>query len=337
MHTKDFDYDLPEAAIAQEAIEPRDTSRLLVAATMEDMRFSDLPMILEPGDLLVVNTTRVRAARLIGHRLPGMGRTEILLTQRVDTLRWRALVRPASRLRSGSQIQCDGLDVTLMTDPVEGVATVAISTEGDIEEAIAFAGEVPLPPYFKGTIKDPERYQTLFADRIGSSAAPTAALHFTTAVMEGLTDKGIEVATVELEVGLDTFRPMLDGNVEDHRIHTERIIVPPETVAAVDAVRNRGGRVVAVGTTVVRTLESAANGEGRITEFDGPTSLFITPGYRPKVIDAVITNFHAPRTTLLVLLAALMGDHWKDVYRYALDTGYRFLSFGDAMYFEVDR
>jgi len=337
MHTKDFDYDLPEAAIAQEAIEPRDASRLLVAATMQDMHFSDLPMILEPGDLLVVNTTRVRAARLIGHRPPGMGRTEVLLTQRVDPQRWRALVRPASKLRAGSRIQCNGLDVTLMTDPAEGVATVTISAEGDIEEAIASVGEVPLPPYFKGTIADPERYQTLFADRIGSSAAPTAALHFTTAVVEGLAERGIEIATVELEVGLDTFRPMLEGNVEDHRIHTERIIVPPETVAAVNATRIRGGNVVAVGTTVVRTLESAANGDGGITEFDGPTSLFITPGYQPKVVDAVITNFHAPRTTLLVMLAAFMGNRWADAYRHALDSEYRFLSFGDAMYIEVDR
>ena len=337
MHTSDFDYDLPEAAIAQEAIEPRDSSRLLVAASMDDMHFSDLPMILHPGDLLVVNTTRVRAARLIGQRLPGMGRTEVLLTQRIDPQRWRALVRPAARLRRGSHIQCDGLDVMLMTDPVEGVATVTISTDSDIEKAIAAVGEVPLPPYFKGTIEDPERYQTLFADRIGSSAAPTAALHFTKAVVEGLADRGIDVATVDLEVGLDTFRPMLSGNVEDHQIHTERIIVPPETVAAVDATRTRGGSVVAVGTTVVRTLESAANGDGRIAEFDGPTSLFITPGYRPRVVDAVVTNFHAPRTTLLVLLAAFMGSRWKDVYRHALDSGYRFLSFGDAMYIEIDR
>ena len=337
MDTRDFDYDLPEAAIAQEAIEPRDSSRLLVAATMEDMYFRNLPMILQPGDLLVVNTTKVRAARLIGHRLPGMGRTEVLLTQRVDPQRWRALVRPASKLRAGSQIRCDGLDVILMTDPVEGVTTVTISTEGDVEQAITSAGEVPLPPYFKGTIEDPERYQTLFADRIGSSAAPTAALHFTPAVVENLTDRRISVAMVELEVGLDTFRPMLDGNVKDHRIHTERIVVPPETVGAVNATHARGAKVVAVGTTVVRTLESAGSTQGRITEFDGPTSLFIIPGYQPKVIDAVITNFHAPRTTLLVLLAAFMGNRWKDVYRHALDSGYRFLSFGDAMYVEVDR
>ena len=337
MDTRDFDYDLPKAAIAQEAIEPRDASRLLVAATMEDIHFSDLPTLLKPGDVLVVNTSKVRAARLMGRRLPGMGRTEVLLTQRIDPERWRALVRPAAKLRAGSVVRCNGLDVTLLTDPVGGVATVTIVTEGDVELAIESAGEVPLPPYFKGTIDTPDRYQTVFADRLGSAAAPTAALHFTNDVLDALADRGITVASVELEVGLDTFRPMAEGKVEDHVIHTERIVVPPETVAVVDSARDRDAKIVAVGTTVVRTLESAANGDGGITEFDGPTSLFITPGYQPKVIDAVITNFHAPRTTLLVLLAALMGDRWKDIYEHALDSGYRFLSFGDAMYFEVDR
>ena len=337
MDTRDFEYELPEASIAQEAIEPRDSSRLLVADTLEDMHFTDLPALLAPGDILVVNTTRVRAARLIGRRLPGMGRTEVLLTQQVDPTRWRALVRPAAKLAAGSVVRCSGLDVTLLTDPGEGVAMVSITTEGDVEQSIESAGEVPLPPYFKGTIEDPGRYQTVFADRLGSAAAPTAALHFTNDVVDALTDRDVTVASVELEVGLDTFRPMADGMVEDHVIHTERIVVPPETVVAVDSARERGSKVVAVGTTVVRTLESAATGNGRIRELDGPTSLFITPGYGPEVIDAVITNFHAPRTTLLVLLAALMGDRWRDVYRHALDNRYRFLSFGDAMYFEVDR
>jgi S-adenosylmethionine:tRNA ribosyltransferase-isomerase len=337
MHTKDFDYHLPEAAIAQTAIEPRDASRLLVADAMDDRSFTDLPAILSPGDLVVVNQTKVRAARLIGKRLPGMGKTEVLLTQRVDPKRWKALLKPAAKLHAGSRIECKGLEVTLLTDPTEGVATITIATDGDVEQAIESAGEVPLPPYFKGTIDDPNRYQTIFADRLGSSAAPTAALHFTDTVMDALTARAIGVAVVELEVGLDTFRPMIDGRVEDHLIHTERIVVPPETVAAVDAARDAGGSVVAIGTTVVRTLESAAIGNGRIREFDGPTDLFITPGYRAKVIDAVVTNFHAPRTTLLVLLAALIGDSWRSVYRHALDNGYRFLSFGDAMYFEVDR
>jgi S-adenosylmethionine:tRNA ribosyltransferase-isomerase len=261
----------------------------------------------------------------------------VLLTQRVDPERWRALVRPAAKLHVGSLVQCSGLDVTLLTDPDEGVAMVSIAADGDVEQAIESVGEVPLPPYFKGTIDAPGRYQTVFADRLGSAAAPTAALHFTDDVLDALADGGVSVATVELDVGLDTFRPMAEGNVEDHRIHTERIAVPLDTVSAVDAARDRGARVVAVGTTVVRTLESAAARSGRIAEFVGPTSLFITPEYRPKVVDAVVTNFHAPRTTLLVLLATLMGEQWRDAYRHALGNGYRFLSFGDAMYFEVER
>jgi len=337
MHTRDFGYDLPVGSIAQEAIEPRDASRLLLASPTEDRLFIDLPEILASGDLLVVNRTKVRAARLIGERLPGRGRTEVLLTQRVDPQRWRALLRPAAKLRAGSIVECGSITVTLLTDPDEGVATVSIEADGDVEAAIATAGQVPLPPYFHGTISDPSRYQTIFATRVGSAAAPTAALHFTERVMAGLAAGGVEVAEVELEVGLDTFRPMHDGNVEDHRIHTERIVVPQAAVEAVAATRDRGGRVVAVGTTVVRTLESAAVGDGQIQAFDGPTSLFIMPGYEPQVVDAMITNFHAPRTTLLVLLAALMGDTWRDAYQHAIDSGYRFLSFGDAMFVEIDR
>ncbi|MCL1588769.1 MAG: tRNA preQ1(34) S-adenosylmethionine ribosyltransferase-isomerase QueA [Actinomycetia bacterium] len=337
MQATDFDYDLPAGSIAQEAIEPRDGSRLLLTNPLEDRLFIDLPDILASGDLLVVNRTKVRAARLIGERLPGRGRTEVLLTQRVDPQRWRALLRPAAKLKAGSVVECGSITVTLLTDPDEGVATVSLDAKGDVEVAIATAGQVPLPPYFHGTISDPSRYQTIFATRVGSAAAPTAALHFTERVMAGLAARGVEVAEVELEVGLDTFRPMHDGNVEDHRIHTERIVVPQAAVEAVAATRDRGGRVVAVGTTVVRTLESAAGGDGRIGGFDGPTSLFIMPGYEPQVVDAMITNFHAPRTTLLVLLAALMGDTWRDAYQHALDSGYRFLSFGDAMYLEIER
>jgi len=337
MLTTDFDYDLPTRSIAQEAIEPRDGSRLLLTNPLRDRYFTDLPSVLSPGDLLVVNRTRVRAARLIGERLPGRGRTEILLAQRVDPVRWRALMRPAAKLRAGSVVECDGLTVTLLTDPDEGVATVAVDADGDIEASIEAVGQVPLPPYFHGSIDDPSRYQTMFAERLGSSAAPTAALHFTDRVVAALVERGIILAEVELEVSLDTFRPMHDGEVEDHRIHTERIIVPPPAVEAVASARARGGRAVAAGTTVVRTIESVAIGCGLVREFDGPTNLFITPGYEPQVVDALITNFHAPRTTLIVMLAALMGDRWRAVYEHALASGYRFLSFGDAMYIEIDR
>ncbi len=337
MYTDEFHYDLPAAAIAQAAIEPRDASRLLVVDGLEDRVFTDLPNILHPGDLVVVNRTRVRSARLIGHRLPGGGKTEILLTQRVDLERWRALVRPASKLKAGSQVQCGDIFVRLLTEPDQGISTVTISARGDVESAIEEAGDIPLPPYFKGTLDDPSRYQTIFARTLGSSAAPTAGLHFTDEVVDALRERKVEMTEVELEVGLDTFRPMAEGKVMDHRIHTERIHVPPSAVEAVASARDRGGNVIAVGTTVVRSLETAAAGDGLISTFDGPTDLFIVPGYRPKVVDALITNFHAPRTTLLVLVAAFMGERWRATYTYALEHHYRFLSFGDAMYIEIAR
>ncbi|GMR03006.1 MAG: tRNA preQ1(34) S-adenosylmethionine ribosyltransferase-isomerase QueA [Acidimicrobiia bacterium] len=337
MYTAEFDYDLPAAAIAQSAIEPRDASRLLVVNGLEDRVFTDLPNMLQPGDLVVVNRTRVRSARLMGRRLPGGGKTEVLLTQRVDPQRWRALVRPAHRLKEGSEVECGDILVTLLTEPDQGVSTVTISAPGDVESAIEEAGDIPLPPYFKGTLGDSNRYQTIFAQTLGSSAAPTAGLHFTDEVVDALRERNVEMAEVELEVGLDTFRPMAEGKVKDHRIHTERIHVPPSAVEAVASARDRGGNVIAVGTTVVRSLETAAAGDGLISTFDGPTDLFILPGYRPRVIDGLITNFHAPRTTLLVLVAAFMGERWKAIYAYALEHDYRFLSFGDAMYIEITR
>ncbi len=337
MHTDEFHYDLPASSIAQSAIEPRHDARLLEVKGLVDRTFTDFPNMLRAGDLVMVNRTKVRSARLVGRRKPSGGKTEILLTQRVDGERWRALVRPANKLRSGAQVECGGVLVTLLTNPDLGVATVALSAPQDLEDAIEEAGDVPLPPYFKGTLKDAGRYQTIFAQTLGSSAAPTAGLHFTDVVVDALCERDIEIASIELEVGLDTFRPMADGRVVDHRIHSERIVVPRAAVEAVASTRRRDGRVIAVGTTVVRALESAAVGNGLITTYDGPTDLFIVPGYAPKVIDGLLTNFHAPRTTLLVLIAALIGDTWKQAYTCAVDRNYRFLSFGDAMYIEVNR
>jgi len=337
MQASDFDFELPASSIAQSAIEPRDRSRLLEVDGLIDRRFRDLASMLEPGDLLVVNRTKVRAARLMGTRFGTGGSVEVLLAQRVDHRRWRALLRPARRLGRGTIVTCGDLTVTLLTEPHQGVATVSVTSVGDVDEAIESWGEVPLPPYFKGILEDPLRYQTIFATALGSSAAPTAALHFTDGVVRELTRHDIGIAEVELDVGLDTFRPMADGAIEDHRIHTERIVVPPETVDAIATTRRRGRKVVAVGTTVVRTLETAATVGGLVGSFEGPTDLFITPGYAPRVVDALITNFHAPRTTLIVMVAAFMGDGWRAVYAYALDHGYRFLSFGDAMYLEIER
>jgi S-adenosylmethionine:tRNA ribosyltransferase-isomerase len=331
-----FDYDLPEASIAQEAIEPRDSSRLLVADTLEDLTFRDLPQLLEPGDLLVVNNTRVRPARLRTVKDTG-GVVEVLLTSRVDDVRWEALVRPARRIRPGTRMTAGPLRLEVVAGPERGVVTVAIEGAGDVDDLLSDVGTVPLPPYFHGTLEDDERYQTMFAASVGSAAAPTAALHFTPALVERLVDRGIRVAEVELEVGLDTFRPMQSGPIADHAMHRERYTVPAGAAGAVAATKQAGGRVVAVGTTVVRTLESAAAGDGTVLPTSGETELFITPGYEPSVVDALITNFHAPRTTLIVMIAALIGERWRDVYAHAIASGYRFLSFGDAMFIEVNR
>lgn len=338
MQVAAYDYELPDSSIAQEAIEPRDASRLLDTKTMRDLTFQDFPSLLRPDDLLIVNETKVRAARLIGTRHTG-GRTEVLLTRRIDHERWQALLRPSKKLSSGSAVEIGDLTVTLLSDPQQGIATVNLkSVDGkDIEEAISNAGELPLPPYFHGELDDAERYQTMFARTIGSAAAPTAALHFTDRVVRDLTLMGVRIATVDLEVGIDTFRPMSDGDIGDHAIHTERVAIPPETAAAVSATRAAGGRVIAVGTTVVRSLETAATGDRLVSDFRGDSDLFIMPGYSMRVVDAMLTNFHAPRTTLLVLISAVLGDRWREVYRHAIESGYRFLSFGDAMFIEVER
>ena len=337
VRTDSFDYVLPPSAIAQAAIEPRHDSRLLITSSLREIPFHGLPTLLDAGDLLVVNRTRVRAARLIGDREPSGGKTELLLTKRVDADRWEALVRPAKKVRAGTLVRCGSITAELMTDPSNSVVTVTLTSETEIEAAIADAGEIPLPPYFHGSLASPERYQTMFASAVGSSAAPTAALHFTDRVIADLTAKGVVIAEVELQIGLDTFRPMREGTVDDHVIHREKIIVGEETVDALGTARDAGRRVLAVGTTVVRALESASAGAGRIASFEGETDLFITPDYRFRVVDAVLTNFHAPRTTLIVMIAAMLGDRWRTVYEHALRDGFRFLSFGDAMYIDIAR
>lgn len=332
MRTEDFNYDLPETAIAQTAIEPRDASRLLRVADMADHLFADLPRLLDSGDLIVVNRTRVRHARLVGTRVETGGVVELLLLRPRDGV-WEALVRPARRMRPGVKLEFGSIEATVITNPVEGRVDVELASTESIEVAVEREGAVPLPPYFRGSLSDPGRYQTMFASVTGSAAAPTAALHFTPNLVADLKDAGVAVAEVELEVGLDTFRPMSEGRLADHSMHSETFTVPAATVAAVAQTKSDGGRVVAVGTTVVRSLETAA-GDGGLRPMTGESSLFMQPGYRPRVIDALITNFHAPRTTLIVLVAALLGDRWREVYQTALARGYRFLSFGDAMLIE---
>lgn len=334
MRTADFRYDLPTEAIAQHAVEPRDRARLLVTSTLEDHRFSDLPGLLDPSDLLVVNRTRVRAARLVGTKEGTGGRIELLLIRRLEADLWECLISPARRIRPGTRLAFGPVAGEVVTTPDRGMVCARLSGgAADVEELLPSIGEVPLPPYFRGTLDDPERYQTVFAQRVGSAAAPTAGLHFTPALLERLAEHGVEMTEVELEVGLDTFRPIAVETIEDHVMHRERYIVPEQAVAAVAACRLRGGRVIAVGTTVVRTLETAG-GDGGLIAGEGDTDLFVAPGFRPSVVSAVITNFHAPATTLTVMIAALLGRDWRAVYETALARGYRFLSFGDSMFID---
>ena len=335
MRTDLFDFELPEERIALYPAEPRDAARLLDTRSLADRRFRDLPGLLRPGDLVVVNRTRVRRARLRGEREAGGGRAEALLLRPVGGGTWEALVRPARRLRAGDRLRFGGITATVVQNAGGGEALLAIDGGGqEVDEALERWGEVPLPPYFKGRLEDPERYQTVYAAGWGSAAAPTAGLHFTPAVLEALQQRGVPLAAVELDIGVDTFRPIASASIEEHQMHRESYHVPGETAAAIEAARARGGRVVAIGTTVVRTLESAAGDDGRVLPGSGETALFITPGYRFRVVDVLVTNFHVPGSTLVVLVAAFMGDAWRTAYGVALERGYRFLSFGDAMLVE---
>lgn len=302
---------------------------------MSDHRFLELPNLLSPGDLVVLNETRVRAARLVGRRAGTGGRVELLLLDRATDGRWAALAKPARRLRPGVVIEFTGVTATVETTPDAGLVTVTLDAE-DEELAIAATGSIPLPPYFTGQLADPDRYQTIFAATPGSAAAPTAGLHFTEDVFRGLDARGIAVARVDLHVSLDTFRPMAVDVVTEHQMHSERCSIPDQTRIAIEATRSRGGKVVAIGTTVVRTLEAFANESGGVVSGEKETDLFLMPGSEFRVVDALVTNFHLPRSTLLVLLAAFMGTRWRDAYGIALERDYRFLSFGDAMYAERD-
>ena len=333
MRVEEFTYPLPESAIAQEAIEPRHDARLLDTRDMSDHVFLDLPSMLRPGDVVVVNETKVRAARLVGQRAGTGGEVELLvLTARTDGM-WEAMARPARRLRPGVEIEFEGLAATVVEGPDNGIVAVDLRAD-DVEAAIAAAGRVPLPPYFKGTLSDSSRYQTMFARSTGSAAAPTAGLHFTAEVVCRLQTRRIEVASVDLHVGIDTFRPISVDRIEDHRMHSEWCSIPEATADAIVRARQTGGRVVAIGTTVVRALESFADEGGVVECGTGETALFLKPGDEFRAVDALVTNFHVPGSTLVVLIAAFMGDKWREAYRTALKRGYRFLSFGDAMYAE---
>jgi S-adenosylmethionine:tRNA ribosyltransferase-isomerase len=339
MKLADFDYALPEAQIAQEPVSPRDASRLCVlpaAGGPEHRRFADLEALLAPGDLLVFNDTRVIPARLVG-RKPSGGRVELLLCEPLEGglgRRWRAMGQASKPIRAGTVVELDGLSARVDAVEGEGFYEVVLDREGDaLLSALARAGRIPLPPYIRREPgpADGERYQTVWARAPGSAAAPTAGLHFTEALLARLDARGVRRAAVTLHVGPGTFLPIRGDAIEAHRMHPERYEVPPEAAAEIAAARVRGGRVVAVGTTTVRTLESALDGD-RVVAGAGRTALFIRPGHRFRAVDALVTNFHLPRSTLLMLVCAFGGtDRVLAAYRDCVARGYRFFSYGDAM------
>lgn len=328
-----FDYDLPDSHIAQTPIEPRDSARMLVdlvggeSTEPVDTTVASLAEHLQPGDVVVVNNTRVLAARLLLSKETG-GKAEVFLlkqTGRADE--WTAMVRPGKRLQPGTVLLFDETPMVRVDERRDdGLRTVTLLNDS----AIDIAGNVPLPPYITEILEDDNRYQTMFADRLGSVAAPTAGLHFTPAVCQSLTDKGIGLESVELRVGLATFRPISAEVIADHEMHTEAYHIEAETWDAIQRARAEGGRVIAVGTTVVRALESASSSGSLAAE----TSLFIDRSFEWKTVDVLLTNFHMPKSSLLVLLDSFVPGRWKELYDHAKTSGYRFLSFGDCMLVE---
>ncbi len=346
MKTSDFDYHLPPEFIAQTPIEPRDAARLLIlhraSGRLEHRVFREIGEYLQPGDLLVLNQTRVLPARLFA-RKPSGGRVELLLLRQRDNLTWEALVG-GKHVRPGTHLQLEsrtGEITSLQAEVVESLngAERLIRFAQPIEPYLPDLGHVPLPPYIHEPLPDPERYQTVYARQDGSAAAPTAGLHFTPRLLEELQAQGIQVAYVTLHIGLDTFAPVTVEDPREHRIHTEWCQLPEETAQAINRTRTSGRRVIAVGTTSVRTLESAAqhsrmiDRSSPILPYSGNTNLFILPGYQFRVVDAMITNFHLPRSTLLMLVSAFAGrETILHAYQVAMQAGYRFYSFGDAMF-----
>jgi S-adenosylmethionine:tRNA ribosyltransferase-isomerase len=338
MKTSDFFYDLPKERIAQTPTEPRDHSRLLVChregGKAEHRRFYDIVDYLRPGDALVINDTRVIPARLLGEREGTGGAVEILLLRRIDRDRWECLVKPGRKMRIGQRAVFGGgkLSAVVERDTDAGGRVVRFAYEGVFEQVLDELGQMPLPPYITERLEDRSRYQTVYAREDGSAAAPTAGLHFTPELLERVRAMGVDVVPVLLHVGLGTFRPVKADNVEKHVMHEEHYEVTEAAARRLNDARRGGGRIVCVGTTCVRTLESAADEAGVVHAGGGETRIFIAPGYRFRAVDALITNFHLPESTLLMLVSAFMGrENALQAYTCAVNEGYRFFSFGDAM------
>lgn len=339
MKTSDFYYDLPKELIAQTPIEKRDASRLLTldkdTGAWEHHHFYELPDFLTEKDCLILNDSRVLPARLLGHRLPGGGVCEVLLLVDRGENVWECLVRPGKKLRPGAQVSFGNGELTgeIVGEVEGGNRLVKFRYEGIFLEVLDRLGKMPLPPYIKEELQDRERYQTVYSKELGSAAAPTAGLHFTKELLEKIAAKGVGIGYVTLHVGLGTFRPVKEEEITDHEMHSEYCIIPQETADLINRTRANGGRVICVGTTSCRTVESWAAEDGHMEAKAGWTSIYIYPGYRFKVMDALVTNFHLPESTLIMLVSALAGrEHVLAAYEEAVRQRYRFFSFGDAMF-----
>ena len=339
MKTSDFYYDLPEELIAQTPIEQRDTSRLMTlnktTGAVEHHHFYELVEYLKPGDCLILNNSRVLPARLLGQRLPGGGACEVLLLIDRGEKTWECLVRPGRKMRTGARLSFGNGELTaeVVGELEGGNRLVRFAYEGIFLEVLERLGKMPLPPYIKEELQDRERYQTVYSKVVGSAAAPTAGLHFTPELLEKIAEKGVGIGYVTLHVGLGTFRPVKEDTIEGHEMHSEFCTIPQETADLINRTKANGGRCICVGTTSCRTLESWAGEDGHMEAKAGWTNIFIYPGYRFKVMDALVTNFHLPESTLIMLISAFAGrDQVLGAYEEAVKERYRFFSFGDAMF-----
>jgi len=343
LKTSDFYYELPPELIAQTPLERRDGSRLMVldreTGAIAHRHFYELPDLLRPGDCLVLNNSRVLPARLLGHREPSRGAVEVLLLRDKGDGVWECLTKPGRKTRTGTELSFgDGeLTATVVGEREDGNKLVRFRYEGIFLEVLERLGKMPLPPYIREELEDGERYQTVYSKINGSAAAPTAGLHFTKELLQTIRDKGVPLAYITLHVGLGTFRPVKADEVTDHHMHSEFCMIDHETAELLNRTKRNGGRIVCVGTTSCRTLESFAKEDGTFEESSGWTDIFIYPGYRFKAMDALITNFHLPESTLVMLVSAFAGrEHILSAYAEAVREKYRFFSFGDAMLIQTD-